>query len=79
MKHDSTRQLVQMANDIGNFFASEPEHDTAVAGIAGHIRKFWEPRMRRQIYAHLEAGGEGLDALPREALQSLLKRETAAG
>jgi len=79
MKHDSTRQLVQMANDIGNFFASEPEHDEALAGIAGHIRKFWEPRMRRQIYAYLEAGGDGLDALPREALQSLLKSETAAG
>jgi formate dehydrogenase subunit delta len=70
--------LVQMANDIGNFFASQDDRDTAVAGIAAHIRRFWEPRMRRKIYAHLEAGGEGLDDLPRAALRQLADKERAA-
>jgi formate dehydrogenase subunit delta len=39
-----------------------------VQGTAAHINKFWEPRMRRQILGHLEAGGEGLVPLVREAL-----------
>jgi len=60
--------LVQMANDIGHFFASEPQRADAVAGIAAHIQRFWDPRMRRQIRAHLQAGGAGLDELVREAL-----------
>ena len=67
----SAERLVQMANDIGHFFAAEPQRADAVAGIAGHIQRFWDPRMRRQILAHLQAGGEGLDDLPREAVASL--------
>ncbi len=67
----SVDRLVQMANDIGHFFAAEPKRADAVAGIAGHIQRFWDPRMRRQIAAHLAAGGEGLDDLSREAIASL--------
>jgi formate dehydrogenase subunit delta len=67
----SAERLVQMANDIGKFFAAEPKHTDAVAGIANHIQRFWDPRMRRQIAAHLVAGGAGLDDLAREAVASL--------
>ena len=67
----SVERLVQMANDIGHFFAAEPQRTDAIAGIANHIRRFWDPRMRRQILAHLQAGGEGLEELPREAVASL--------
>ena len=67
----STEHLVQMANDIGHFFAAESQRAEAIAGIANHIRRFWDPRMRRQILAHLQAGGEGLEELPREAVASL--------
>ena len=38
-------KLIMMANQIGTFFASQ-KGDDAVAGIADHIRKFWDPRMR---------------------------------
>lgn len=69
--HDAMRMLVKMANDIGHYFASEPDHAVAVNGVADHIHKFWDPSMRRKIFAHVEAGGEGLDALPKEALQKL--------
>lgn len=68
---NSLDQLIVMANDIGRYFVSEPEHKVAVDGVADHIHKFWEPRMRRQIFAHLEAGGKGLEPLPKEALQKL--------
>ncbi len=67
----SAERLVQMANDIGHFFAAEPKRADAVAGIANHIQRFWDPRMRRQIEAHLQAGGAGLEDLPREAVASL--------
>lgn len=68
----NAEHLVQMANDIGNFFRSEPERKDAIAGIANHIAKFWTPRMREKLNAHLKANGaEGLDELPLAALQSL--------
>lgn len=73
----SVEHLVHMANDIGHFFAAEPKRADAIAGIAGHIQRFWDPRMKKQILAHLQAGGEGLEELPREAVASL-KRGTAA-
>jgi formate dehydrogenase subunit delta len=66
----SPEKLVYMANQIGRFFAHQPE-DQAVAGIADHILKFWEPRMRAAIFAHLDAGGAGLDPLTLKALRSL--------
>ncbi|MGF7009371.1 formate dehydrogenase subunit delta [Aminobacter sp. BE322] len=65
MSHDdedrmSTKQkLVYMANQIATFFDSKP-HDEGVAGIAEHINKFWDPRMRRQFFEMLDAGGAGM-------------------
>ena len=64
--------LVQMANDIGNFFRAEPKHEVAVAGIANHIRSFWTRRMREKLIAQVEHGDSGLDELPLEALRSLI-------
>lgn len=68
--HSPTDALVRMANDIGKFFRSQGE-ERGVPGIADHILKFWEPRMKKQIFAHLDAGGAGLDPLPLKALQKL--------
>jgi formate dehydrogenase subunit delta len=70
----SSEHLVQMANDISYFFASEPRREDAIAGIANHIEKFWDPRMRRQIEEHLAQGGEGLEALAREAIARLMSQ-----
>ncbi|WP_022721605.1 formate dehydrogenase subunit delta [Rhodopseudomonas sp. B29] len=55
----SPDRLVYMANQIGSFFRSQGA-DKAVPGIAEHLKKFWEPRMRRAIIAHVDAGGDGL-------------------
>lgn len=66
----SPDRLVYMANQIGKFFASQ-KAEQAVPGIAEHIRKFWDPRMRKAIFAHLDAGGEGLDPPVRDAIASL--------
>jgi formate dehydrogenase subunit delta len=64
------QKLVYMANQIGRAFASRPR-DEAIAEIANHLKSFWEKRMFVQIYAHIDAGGAGLDELPSLSLQSL--------
>ena len=45
--------LIQMANRIGEFFEAMPEREQALHDVAEHIRKFWEPRMRRSLLAAL--------------------------
>lgn len=64
-------RLVRMANDIGNFFKAESDHAQAVEGVATHIRRFWDPRMRKEILAYAEGGGEGMMELVREAVLKL--------
>jgi len=64
-------RLVKMANDIGAFFEADQDPARGAAGVADHIRKFWDPRMRREILIHLdERGGEGLRPIVLEALRS---------
>lgn len=63
-------KLVYMANQIAAFFRTQPA-DTAVSGVAEHIRSFWSPAMRRNAYSHLDAGSEGLDPIARQALETL--------
>lgn len=72
--HGSADHLVKMANDIGNFFRTEPVREDAVVGIANHIDKFWTKSMRRKMDAH---GETGLDELPREALRRLAAKTVA--
>ena len=66
----SPDKLVYMANQIGKFFVSQGE-EAAVPLIADHLAKFWDPRMRKAIIAHLEAGGTGLDDAVRKAVARL--------
>ncbi len=65
-----TEHLIEMANQIGDFFASMPDREAAVTDIAAHIRRFWEPRMRRAILASLDdpAASETMSPIVREAL-----------
>ncbi|MFI5956071.1 formate dehydrogenase subunit delta [Cryptosporangium sp. NPDC051539] len=52
----------RMANDIArNFRHLSP--DDAVAAIAGHVSRFWDPRMRVRLLALADSGSEGLDPL----------------
>ncbi len=65
--------LVTMANQIADFFrTSNPDCAEAVAATAQHLRGFWDPRMRREIIAHLaNEGGAGLDEIARDAVRML--------
>ena len=62
------KKLVKMANEIAAFFAADPDRKVALDGIATHLKKFWEPRMRRAILEALDAGGAGMSEHTREAL-----------
>jgi formate dehydrogenase subunit delta len=63
--------LVKMANEIGGFFASLPDHEEAVTSMTQHLRNFWEPRMRREIIAYAQSDGADLLPIAREAIGRL--------
>ena len=58
--------MVHMANQIALYFAAYP-HQEAVAGVADHLKKFWEKRMRAQLHRYADGGGAGLHPLVIEA------------
>jgi formate dehydrogenase subunit delta len=63
-------KLARMANQIATFFLSQPEAERA-KGVANHINKFWEPRMRREFFAMVDTGGDGLLPLVVEASKQI--------
>jgi formate dehydrogenase subunit delta len=69
-------RLVEMANDIGNFFAAYPPPRRA-EGIRNHLRTYWDPRMRADLLALVDAGGTGLAPHVVEAAK-LLRDESHA-
>ncbi|MGO4355792.1 formate dehydrogenase subunit delta [Rhizobium sp. RAF36] len=76
MSHDTRSKLVYMANQIATFFKTQPASE-AVEGVATHINKFWEPRMRRQFFEILEQENNGFDPLVIEASSLIRKPEPA--
>ncbi len=76
MSHGTQDKLVYMANQIASFFATQPEAEAA-QGVASHINKFWEPRMRRQLFEILEQDANGLSPLVLQAMPSIKRPSTA--
>jgi formate dehydrogenase subunit delta len=70
----SPDKLIYMANQIATFFASQPEAER-VDRVAGHLRDFWDPRMRKQLFEIVERNTAGIDPLVLSAVAQL--RETA--
>lgn len=68
------RDMIRMVNQIAAYFEAYPRNE-ALEGIAGHIRNFWAPRMRKQLSEYIEAGAEGLSPLATAALGSKPKAE----
>ncbi|MFF4349045.1 formate dehydrogenase subunit delta [Streptomyces sp. NPDC001530] len=52
----------RMANDIAANLGHLPGEQAAEA-VAGHIGRFWDPRMRSRLYEFVDAGADGLDPL----------------
>ncbi|MBL8751310.1 MAG: formate dehydrogenase subunit delta [Planctomycetes bacterium] len=62
------KKLVKMANEIAAFFAAEPDRRAALEGVASHVKRFWEPRMRRELFVCFDAGGDGMSPVLLETL-----------
>jgi formate dehydrogenase subunit delta len=62
--------MVHNANQIALFFMNYPREE-AVAGVADHIRKYWERRTRDQMDQYLASGGDGVHELVLAALDRL--------
>jgi formate dehydrogenase subunit delta len=60
--------LIRMANRIGDFFEAMPDRPEAIEGIATHLKKFWDPRMRRQFLALVDEGADGIKDIVRAAV-----------
>jgi len=61
--------LIKMANQIGGFFEAMPDREEALADIAGHIKRFWAPRMREALLQALDKGeAQSMDEIVREAV-----------
>lgn len=73
----SVEKITRMANDIAKFMESKP-HDEGVALLAAHINDFWDPRMRRQLFEILDAGGAGLRPLVIDAAVAIRRPEAKA-
>ena len=61
--------LIKMANQIGDFFSSQPDPAEAGLGFAKHLHNAWDPRMRAALLAHVDGkGGDGLSAFVLQAV-----------
>jgi len=73
----TTQRLIYMANQVASFFESYPEKE-AIENTFGHLKAYWDPRMRREIEAHLaEKAGDGLDPISLAAVKRLAEMDAA--
>ena len=71
-------KLIRMANQIGAFFEAMPDREQAVKDIASHLRRTWDPSMRRQLLACLGKADEGkLKPVVRDAVMALAQSDLA--
>jgi formate dehydrogenase subunit delta len=71
--------LIKMANQITDFWEGEAGHDVAVKEVATHLRRYWEPRMRKQMITYLdERQGSGLNDVAKAAVTLLAAQAAQA-
>ena len=69
MKYDDN--LIRIANQIGTFFESMPDRQEALEGIASHLKKFWDPRMRHAFLALIdEKSDQAVSEIVRTAVRT---------
>ncbi|MGW1527646.1 formate dehydrogenase subunit delta [Streptomyces sp. NPDC001588] len=66
----------RMANQIAANLRHVPG-DEAAEAIAGHIRRFWDPRMRARLLELVETGSDGLDPVVVAAAGLLARSQDA--
>jgi formate dehydrogenase subunit delta len=71
--------LVDMVNDIANFFVPASGAEQAPAEVASHLKRFWEPRMLRQIVEVWRDGHGEFSTVARAAVALIAKDAPAKG
>ena len=66
----NNEHLIRMANQIGVFFESMPDRAEALEGLATHLKKFWDPRMRRALLELVDGGDGSLSPMVLSAVQA---------
>jgi formate dehydrogenase subunit delta len=71
--------LIKMSNEITAFFVGEHDEQAATTAVANHLRRYWDPRMRKQIIAYYEERqGAGLVDIAKNAVAQLAAQSRAA-
>lgn len=71
------QRLVHMANRAADFFGSYGDAE-AIKSTADHLKSFRDPRMRREIEAHLaDKAGAGLSHIAVEAVKVTAAKDAA--
>ncbi len=79
MRGNNVENLVTMANQIGDFFETMKNRSQSLEEISGHLKRFWEPRMRRALLEHVDQhGGTGLKDIVLESIR-LNKEKLSSG
>jgi formate dehydrogenase subunit delta len=74
----NAHHLVKMMNEISAFWEGEAGADNAPKSVAAHLKRYWDPRMRREIVAHYRAGAGGLCDIARDAVALLAEQTPTA-
>ena len=61
--------LINMANQIGTFYETMPDREEARRDLVTHLKKFWDPRMRRAFLARIDSGDHHLNPMVLSAVQ----------
>ena len=63
--------MIKMANEIGDFFRGATAAQ-ASQDVARHLKRYWDPRMRKQMLEYLdERQGAGLSDIALNAVMQL--------
>jgi formate dehydrogenase subunit delta len=63
--------LVRMANQIAEFYTPYSEAE-AIEGVATHLKKFWDPRMRNRLITLAQMPDCGLRPITATAVERLI-------
>lgn len=65
----STANLIKMANQIAQYFATEPDQQQAALDVRNHMKMYWTPGMRKELLAwQTEHQGADLHPLVQSAV-----------
>jgi formate dehydrogenase subunit delta len=74
----NAHHLVKMVNEISAFWEGEAGPKDAPASVATHLKRYWDPRMRKQIVEHYRAGAGGLCDIARAGVAILAQPQSPA-